>query len=228
MGELTVLERPVTVVREAARQLRIPPSTLSQWLEGGVRAGRVYPPVLRDEPTGSNEVTWGEMVEARYLRAYRDVKVSMQALRPFIRALRDEFGVPYPLAHFRPYVDTNRRLMIELQKASGLPEELWLVYEPRSRQYVINAYLRRDFLDQVEFEQGGSQIATRLRPAGQRSPVVMDPRISSGASTVAGVRTEVLAEQARAGASLDEIAEDFGLSLDQLQAALAYEFAPAA
>lgn len=177
-------------MREAARQLRIPPSTLSHWLEGGARAGRSYPPVLREVPTGSAEVTWGEMVQA--------------------------------------YVDANRRLMIELQKSSGRPEELWLVYEPRSRQYVVDAHLRRDFLDQVEFEEGGVQAATWLRPAGRHSPVVMDPRISSSASTVAGIRTEILAEQARAGAPLDEIAEDFGLNLDQLRAAIAYEFTPAA
>ncbi|NDL57818.1 DUF433 domain-containing protein [Phytoactinopolyspora mesophila] len=228
MGDAVVLDRPVMAAREAARQLRMPPSTLVHWLEGGERGGRRYEPVLREEPTGSATITWGEMVEARYVRAYRDVKVSMQRLRPFIAALREEFGVPYPLAHFRPYIDTNRRLIIELQKDSHLPEELWLVYEPRSKQYMINAYLRRDFLDQVEFEQSGIQAAFRMRPAGAASPVVMDPRIASAAATIEGIRTEILAEQAQADATIDEIADDFGLTDQQVKAALAYEFSPAA
>lgn len=66
---IAILERPVTTVSEAARQLGIPPTTLRYWLEGTERDGRQYEPVLRAAPTGSPDVTWGEMVEARYLRA---------------------------------------------------------------------------------------------------------------------------------------------------------------
>ena len=78
MGSLAVLSQPIMSTTEAARQLRIPLRTLSQWLEGGHRAGRWYEPVLREEPSGSKDVTWGEVVEARYLRAYRVRSVPMQ------------------------------------------------------------------------------------------------------------------------------------------------------
>lgn len=41
--------------------------TALRWLEGYERQGRFDDPVLRPEPTGSEAVTWGEMVEARLL-----------------------------------------------------------------------------------------------------------------------------------------------------------------
>lgn len=72
MADLLVLDTSVMLAREAARQLRIPAATLTHWLEGGTRRGNWYEPILRPEPTGDTNITWGEMVEARYLRAYRN------------------------------------------------------------------------------------------------------------------------------------------------------------
>ncbi|HEY5015622.1 MAG TPA: DUF433 domain-containing protein, partial [Streptosporangiaceae bacterium] len=70
----------------------------------------------------------------------------------------------------------------------------------------------------------GEQEALRIRPAGKESPVVIDPLISSGASTVRGTRTEILAEQASAGVPVDEIAEDFRMPVELVKAALSYEW----
>jgi hypothetical protein len=87
MGEPVTLDVPVMSAREAARQLRMPPATLTHWLEGGVRGDRRYEPILGPESTGVSTISWGEMVEARYLRAYRrDLNVSMQQSRPFVAA----------------------------------------------------------------------------------------------------------------------------------------------
>jgi hypothetical protein len=87
-----VLQIELYTIAEAARLLRVPASTLRWWLEGRDE----YPPVIRPEPTGSGTVTWGEFVEAGFLRG------SLQRLRPVIDKLREDFGVPYPLAHFKP------------------------------------------------------------------------------------------------------------------------------
>lgn len=224
-GDVVLLDAPVMTAREAARQLRMPPATLQHWLEGGLRGGRRYEPVLRPEPLGVNTITWGEMVEARYLRSYRsDLRVSMQRLRPFIALLRKEFGVPFPLAHFRPFIDTNRRMILEIQTASDVPEDLWIVYEVKTGQTILNPLLESDYLARVDFADSGSRAAERIRPLGKTSPVVIDPSRSSGASTVAGVRTEVLSEQAQTGATLDEIADDFDLPVAAVKAALAWEW----
>ncbi len=76
----------------------------------------------------------------------------------------------------------------------------------------------------MDFAEGGKQEAQRIRPMGKKSPVVLDPRISSAASTVRGIRTEILAEQVDAGAPVEDVAQDFDLPMDVLRAALAYEW----
>lgn len=227
MAALTVLDRPTMTAREAARQLAIPPSTLLHWLEGGQRLGTWYSPVLREEPTGSLDITWGELVEARYLRAYRQKNVSMQRLRPFMRRLREEFGVPYPLAHFKPFVDTRRRFLLQMQEEAKLPSQLLLVYEHRTGQLVLDPRIS-DFIERVDFSEEGEQEALRLYPVGRHSPVVMQPTIASAAAAVHGVRTENLVELADRGVSVDEIADDFGLRVADIKAALAFEWGKAA
>jgi uncharacterized protein (DUF433 family) len=185
-------------------------------------AGSGYPPVLREEPTGHADITWGEMVEARYLREYRSRNVPLQRLRPFIADMRQRFGVPYPLAHLKPFT-SGRRLLLEAQDQQHLPQALRMIYEASTGQLILDPRVI-GFLDRVDFAEGGDQAAERIRPAGKNSPVVIDPRVASGASTVRGTRTEILAEQANAGASVDEIAEDFGMPVHLVKAALSYEW----
>lgn len=67
----TILDRGLYDEPLAAEVLGVPRRTLHYWLEGGERRGRTYAPILRPPATGSNTVTRGEFVEARYLREYR-------------------------------------------------------------------------------------------------------------------------------------------------------------
>ncbi len=222
MRSVALLDAPLMPAREAARQLQIPPATLAHWLEGGERRGRFYEPVLRLEPTGNAVVTWGEFVEAKYLRSYR-AQTSMQRLRPFIKVMREEFEVPYPLAHFRPFVDANRNLLFRLQEEADLPSHLWVVMQGRHGQLLLNPSVEKDYLDLVEFapEEGSAE---RIRPLGKRRAVVLDPRISSGAATVRGVRTAVIRESHESGLSVEDVADEFGLTTREVQDALAFEW----
>ena len=222
MRSVELLDRRVMTAPEAARQLGIPATTLIRWLEGEHRGGKWYAPVLRDEPTGAGDMSWGEIVEARYLRAYRAKNVPMQRLRPFISDMRQRFGVRYPLAHFKPFAG-GRRLLLEVQEHLHLPENLRAVYEVSTGQLILDPRVT-GFLDRVEFAETEDEEAIRIRPAGKDSPVVIDPLISSGASTVRGTRTEILAEQASAGTPVDEIADDFGMPVELVKAALSYEW----
>ncbi len=219
-----LLDRELYSAREAARLLRMPPSTLMWWLEGRPADG--YPPVIRSEPTGSSNVTWGEYVEAGYLREYRRRGVRLQDLRPVIDRLRERFGVPYPLAHFKPYVGPGRRLVFEIEQELGVDAGLRMVVDAGSGQLLLTKPAE-SFLEQVEFAAGGQRWAERIYPAGKSSTVVIDPDFSFGAPTVAGVRTEVLAELVDAGEPIEDVAADFGLDVKLVKQALAYEWSAA-
>lgn len=228
MSCVQVLQQPVMTAREAARQLHMPAATLTTWLEGRVSGGRSYEPVLRPEPLGTSDMTWGEFVEARYLRAYRTASVPLQRLRPFIAAVRDTFGIPYPLAHFRPFVDSNRELLLHLQEEADVPDELWLVMRGAHGQLLMNPTVEQQHLSRVEFDPSGDGAALRVHPMGVSSPVVFDPRRSSGAATVRGVRCEVFVERVDAGEVLDDVAREFDLGPEDVRAALAYAWSAAA
>lgn len=207
---------------EAARLLRLPSSTLHYWLEGREYRGRTYSPILREAPSGTGgqrTLTWAEFIEAGALRQYRrDLRVPMAELRAFIGILRDQFGVPYPLATTRPWTD-GRLLVIEAQQASQLPEDLWL-YAPTTGQGLLLPPAQA-FLDRVEFDDG---IATRWRPAPEpESTVIIDPDVRFGKPSVGGVSTGVIWEYDQDGYSTDEIATEFALITADVDWALSYE-----
>lgn len=217
-----VLDRELYTVGEAARLLRVPASTLRWWLEGRDQ----YAPVIRPEPTGGGAVTWGEFVEAGFLREYRKSR-SLQRLRPVIDKLRESFGVPYPLAHFKPFVGPGLQLTLEAQRSAGLPEDLTIVYEIMTGQLVL-AYPARDFVRRVDFAESGEQWAQRIHPAGRGSPVVIDPGFSFGAPTIRGIKTGAIAELVEAGEPPEAVAGDFALDLIEVKAAVSYEWQYAA
>jgi len=157
------------------------------------------------------------------LREYRVRGVTLQHLRPFIERMRDEFQVRYPLADFRPIVDRpTRQLMVELkrlQEAVGLDHDLGLV-RPASGQLVW-AEPMRAFLDKVEFDPAG--VGRRMRPLGKADVVVIDPEVAFGIPQIRGVRTETIAEAIAAGESQSRVIALYGLTSDEVMAALRWE-----
>ncbi|MBU1866131.1 MAG: DUF433 domain-containing protein, partial [Actinobacteria bacterium] len=112
-GQTSFLAQTTYSLTEAARLLKVAPSTLRWWLEGARRGSTVYPPILRTQPTGSSDLTWGEFIEAGYLREYRR-DLPLQRLRPLVEALRAELNTPHPLATAQPLVG-GRELVWNLQ-----------------------------------------------------------------------------------------------------------------
>jgi uncharacterized protein (DUF433 family) len=78
------------------------------------------------------------------------------------------------------------------------------------------------FLESVDFEE---RLIQRWWPRGRSEPVVLDPDYGFGLPVVhgTGVRTEIVAERKRAGDEEMEIAYDFGLDREEVEAALRYE-----
>ncbi|MDZ7674546.1 MAG: DUF433 domain-containing protein [Acidimicrobiales bacterium] len=179
-----------------------------------------YPPVIRPEPTGDDVVMWGEFVELGYLREYRRKGVPLQRLRPVIDELRREFETPYPLATARPYV-LGKDLVLEVQERHDLPVSIAIVI--RSGQQILLADDANRFFKKVEFDPPELGDVRRIYPAGQASPVVIDPLVRFGRPSVEGVSTERLWELFDAGETVDEIADGYDLPRDDVRAAIAYE-----
>lgn len=220
MTDVSLLEREMYSEAEAARLLRVSQSTLNYWLEGGRRRGKVYPPVIRTEPSGHRApVTWAEFVEAGLLRSYRrDLGVRMAELRVFIDRLRGELGVPYPLADRRPYV-SNRELVFRAQEDTDLDPHLWLVTDVRGQLLLLPP--GDEFVRRVTWD---GDVAAGWRPDDNPdSPVRIAPDQRFGKPAVNGISTEVIWEHIDAGEGEEEVTEAFGLSLGDVRWALSYE-----
>jgi uncharacterized protein (DUF433 family) len=216
---VTILDREMFSETSAARLLRVAPSTLHWWLEG--RPPR-YRPVIRPEPTGSRTVTWAEFVEAGLLRSYRrDHDVPLRQLRDFIDRLRDEFQVPYPLADRRPYIGSGRALLIDLQGRSQLDPDFCLVAVANG-QMVLTAP-GEEFFERVDWS--GDEPASWRPHEDSASPVRINPLVRFGMPAVGGISTEAIAGELEGGASVDEVAEEFGLDTDAVRWAHSYELA---
>lgn len=214
----SLLDRAIYSYVDVDRLVGLPGGTARRWLDGYTRTGIFYEPVLRAEPTGADVVTWGELVEARLLSEFRERKVAIQRMRPAIVRLREEFG-RYPLAHARPWLNVEGRELVRVvQDQVGLDDPPLFVIV-RNEQLVLTDETER-FRGRVEYLDG---IATLLRPVMITPEVVMDPRRAFGQPAVRNVRTDILAEDYRAGTSREDLADLYDLTPGQIDQALRFE-----
>lgn len=217
---ISLLARPTYSLSEAARLLRITPSKLRWWLEGTVLGQKRYPPVLRTEPTGNSQVSWGEFIEAAYLREYR-AHLPLQQLRPLREVLSREFDTPFPLATSRPLI-AGRELVSDMQARLGIPEELWMVV---GTGQLMLSEAAQTFCSRVEFDPATDE-AMRYIVMEAAEPVYVNPRRSFGIPTVRGVRTEVIAELSLAGeprSAIIDIYSDYGVTRRDIDTAVDFE-----
>ncbi len=213
--------QPVYTVVAAAELLRISSPTLRRWLDGSKDRSRAHsPPIIRIEPTGSNELTWAEFVEAGLLAQYRrELRVRLQEIRAVVAALRENYGDPYPLASYKPWEGPNRRLLVDLQQHHSLSEDLWLVAPATGQPLLLppaDAFLRR-----IDWS-GNEPIAWRPHDDPQ-SPVRCRPGFRGGRPSIKGISTVAIFEHIDGGEPIEEVAKDFDLSIEDTHWALAYE-----
>lgn len=216
---VSVLNREMYSEAQAARLLGVPQGTLHYWLDGGKQRQKTYKPIIRVEPQGSRTVTWSEFIEAGLLRQYRrEHHVPMAELRAFIDLLRERTGSPYPLVHYKPFI-YDRQLVMEAQDEANLDANFCLVAVVRDQLILTPA--AQDFVERVVWKD---DVAAGWRPHDDpRSPVRIVPDMRFGLPAVSGISTEAVWEHAESGEDDEEIAEMFGLTLDEVRWALAYE-----
>lgn len=222
---VNLLDRPTYGLSQVDRLLGLHGGTARRWIDGYQRAGKSYPPVVRERSTGGDIVTWGEFVETRLLSEFRDAGVPLFRMRPAVDALRDKLQTPYPLASARTWLAVHgRELVRKVQNDVGLARQLSLVVV-RSGQEILDWSEPADrFRASVEWT-GDDEDAElrRLQPFPSIREVTIDPLLGFGEPVVRGVRTEVIAELVRAGDSRDMIADLYELPASTVDAAVRYE-----
>jgi len=212
---VSLLERDVYTMGQVDRLLGLGHGTASRWIDGYTRAGVTHEPLIRLERTGRPLVTWGEFVEARLISEYRCEGVSIFRMRPAILTLRDIFETDYPLATARPFTEVEgRELVLKAQQEAELSPALRFVI--RTGQGIFPSLEVHRFQQQAEYH---NNTVNRLRLGVY---IAIDPAYASGEPTITGRRLRVadIAEALAVGESRESIAEMWGLSMDQVSAAV--------
>jgi len=212
-----LLDRALYSYAEVDRLVGLSAGTAHRWLEGYRQRRRSYRPVLRPESTGSATVTWGELVEAWLLAEFRR-SVPVQRLRPAVVRLREELG-PYPLVRARPFLEVEGRELVRIVQDQDGPDRPLESIVVRNGQHALAESAER-VRSAVEYLDG---IVVRLRPDDRTPAVVIDPRHACGQPAIRNVRTASLAEDARAGADREQLADRHGLTVAEVDEAVRFE-----
>lgn len=207
---------------EAAHYLQMPKATLRAWAlgQGNFRAVLTLP--QRPARSGPQLLCFMNLVELHVLDALRrEHRVPLPQVRKALRFLAREFP-----NHKRPLAEIDL-----LTDGLDLFVERYaeLVNASKDGQKAMREMLERH-LRRVERDEQG--IAARLYPFTTKrdldSPkvVVIDPAIGFGRPTLipTGIPTGVLAERWKAGESIDELAEEYRRTPNDIQEALRWEF----
>jgi uncharacterized protein (DUF433 family) len=228
-GGLDPREVPRYTVGEAAHHLRLPVSTLHQWVRGrsfiatNGRRKTVGPVIhlARGSRPGSDLLTFLNLVEAYVLAGIRRVYyVPLQKVRKAVAYLRQEMDVERPLIDEDFFTD-GADLFVERVGA--------LIQVSREGQAAMREILEKS-LTRIERDPKGLLLA--LYPWAHKpdepKAVEIDPRRAFGKLVISGtgIPTAEVAARMSVGESVDELADDYRLPRDRIEAALRWELRP--
>ncbi|HET6763858.1 MAG TPA: hypothetical protein VFH27_09295 [Longimicrobiaceae bacterium] len=217
--------------QEAAALLHEQPSTVRRWAFGyrRNRASGVsqHPPLILTElpeMEGQRALTFVELIELLYIRAFQRAGVSWAVIRQAAAVAARLYRSDHPFALRHVYADPNG-LYAAVDEDDGTQSLVQLIgHGQHAMEMLVKPYL-----DQIEFDV--NDVAVRWWPMGRAGGVVVDPRHSFGAPTVQGIgiRTSVLADAHAAERAvhgeqaLDRVAWAYEISPREVQTAVDFE-----
>ncbi len=210
-------------VAQAARLAKTSPANVRNWLLGYQAPGHKMKPVFgprEKQPGQPLSLSFLELAELVVVARFRQGKgrtLPLWRLRAAHQFARERLGIEYPFASGRFKVEGGH-VIHEFEESHPGPGRIAV---DLNGMYVLPAEFD-DALDLFDFGDGGEGLAVRWYPAGKDKPIVIDPQFASGQPSVAGrnVRAEALLSRWNANWSIDEIAEDFSLEPEVVEAAI--------
>lgn len=200
-----IRQMPLYSAAEAARYLRLPVSTVRAWSFGQ----RGFRPVVDAADPEGRRLSFVNLVELLVLAAIRrQHHVKLQQVRGAVEFLQKRYPSAHPLADNQ--FQTNE-IDLFVEKYGQL------LNISRDGQLAMKEGIQR-YLKLVERDASGVPFKLHLpRRADTPEPmaaVVIDPARGFGRPVLdgRGIRIEIVVERFRAGESIADLAEDYGLS----------------
>ncbi len=211
---------------EASRLTKVPSRDLRRWLDGysyktPESQARVESPPLWDTELSGEEVegvSFHDLLEVRFVAAFRTLGVSLQTIRFASQHARELFSHPYPFTCRRFQTD-GRTIFAEAIEETGETQFLDLV----KKQYAFAQVIEPSLYRGIEF--GKDELALRWFPMNRSKAIVLDPQIAFGKPIVTGVgvRTSTLYDAFRAEGTKRAVAQIFEVPMAAVEAAISFE-----
>ena len=159
-----------------------------------------------------------QLIEVAVVAEIRKAGVSLKKIRSAREYVSKQLESEFPFAEFRFKTD-GKRLWMDYEQIEGERGKGKLLGVDQGGQLAWESVIGR--LHQFEYEDHG--IAIRWHLLGQKSPIVIDPRIAFGAPAVQGTPTWVVRGRWKAGEGVGDIATDFSLKEKEVLEALKFE-----
>ena len=208
---------------DAAHLLKAPPRNLRRWMGGytykvGDESRDVPPLWVPDIPRFDDgiELSFRDLIELRFVRAFVDNGIGLQAVRNCLSYARKCIQADRPFSSGRFRTD-GRTIFLESLEAAGEPKLLDL----KRKQYVFKQVVEQSFKD-LDLE---GDIVARWRPFHGKDSIVVDPTRSFGqpVASKTGVPTVVLAEAVKAEGSVSRVAAIYEVERSVVQDAVKFE-----
>lgn len=221
--------RGVYTVAEASLLTGVDRHRISRWTRGytfmyhGTR--QIMSAIIGREAESDETpiLTFADLMELRFLDAFRKNGVSTKALRIAAQRAKELLGRHHPFST-QIFKSDGRTILAEITKETGDRVFLDIVNDQYVFEKVIASYLYSglDFNDLKE--------PARWWPMGKDRTVVIDPRRSFGAPIVskAGIPTKILKSAVDAEKSVEFVAKWYGAAIDEVKDAVEFESKQAA
>lgn len=228
MKRRDIREMPSYGVQEAAHYLRIPRTTIRDWISGrhySGKTGRRFARLIIQLPDPDKRLlSFLNLVEIHVLDAIRRKhNIPLEKVRIAVNYLAKHFPSPHPLADQDFVTDGMNLFVTKFSQLINISQAGQL-----AMQEILQAHLHR-----IERDTRGLPIRlypfTRKRdsaePGAEPRAVVIDPHVSFGRPVLVGtgIPTSVIAERYKAGESMDDLADDYGRTRLEIEEAIRCE-----
>ncbi len=206
---------------EVSRLLQVASPKLRGWLNGW--SNSASGPIIERDFQGTRTISFLDLMELRFVEAFRNQGVSMPTLRAAATRARKEWDQPHPFALSRARYLTDRRSVFAQVAEQEGDKVTWDMATGQHEMWdVIEATIAKG----VEFDPQ-SDLALRWYPRPLEFPMIsIDPAVAFGKPALIkeGIPTAAIRRMWKAeGGSISRVAEAFRIDLDAAQAAVEYE-----
>jgi uncharacterized protein (DUF433 family) len=225
-----IIGRGIYSLPDAHRITGVPARRIRRWATGYhfTSSGRLRhsAPVIANELSaelGVPALSFADLLEVRFLNAFREYGVKWKAIRIASERARDILGLSHPFSSQRFSTD-GHTILARFVAETGDEVMLDLVRSQYEFERIIALYV----MGEIEFDDHGGPRLWRPFPDSDR--IVIDPTRSFGAPIIddAGIPTLVLARAVQAEGSIETVAQNFDVDINAVDTAFRYEASRAA